>query len=161
MLPYHPVLGYIEQLLPTLQGYISKRREMADQLRIPAPLAVTSSNSGVLPDMGIPFKAERLSSPRSFPSLTTPADESLSLLESLSVGHSTSGTPRIASSTTTQTSAPSDHAESQETTRQMLSHIAWFADELSRASEEKVNLVQAAFDSVSPALVSVLSVNFH
>jgi len=35
-----------------------------------------------------------------------------------------------------------------DTTREMLSHIAWLSEELLRASEEKVNIAQAADDSV-------------
>lgn len=136
------VHSYIAQLLPTLQRYISKRREIAVHFRIPAP--VMGSNSGVFRDIDVPFKSERLSSPRSLPSLAPSGGMSL---EAVSGGHSAPWAPHT-SSTTTQTPTPSDHAENQKTTQQMLSHIAWVADELFRASEEKINLVQAAFDSV-------------
>lgn len=135
--------SYIAQLLPTLQRYISRRREMAAQTRIStSPLA--TSNSNVFLNMNIHFGTERLSTPRS---LSTP-NGLTSVLEPVSVGHSTSGTLGIASSTTTQTPDLSDHVECRKPTQPMLSHIALLADELFRASEEKVNLVQAAFDSV-------------
>jgi hypothetical protein len=146
--PYCCVLGNIAQLLPTLQRYISKRREMADQLRNPAPLAVLGSSNSL--DMDVPFKAERLSSSRSFSSLAASNDISIPLADFISVGHGTSRTLQTTSSLSTPTPTPSDH---DKTTHQMLSHIAWLADELFRASEEKVNLVQAAFDSVSPLMV--------
>jgi len=126
---HHRVLGHIGQLHFTLQRYISKRREMADQLRIPGLLACSSK---LLPGA---LKEERLSLPRSLPSLTLP----------MSLGSTSLGKLRIA----TQSPTLFKHAESQQTTQQILVHIAWLADELFRASEEKVNLSQAAFDSVS------------
>jgi hypothetical protein len=41
----------------------------------------------------------------------------------------------------------------------MLSHIAWLSEEILRASEEKVNLAQAAYDSVRlfPQIVGLMS----
>jgi hypothetical protein len=154
----HRLLGYIVQLLPTVQRYTSRRREMVDRLYKPCLIAVTgSSGSGVSPDVDVPLKEERSSSP---PPLTIRDHTSSSLLESISASHSASRTSRVAPSTRRNLS----HSESQQTTQQMLSQIAWLSDEIFRASEEKVNLVQAAFDSVSPlvALASVYRImHFH
>jgi len=44
---------------------------------------------------------------------------------------------------------PPDRRKSPETSREMLSHIALLLEEILRASEEKVNLAQASYDSVS------------
>jgi len=61
-------------------------------------------------------------------------------------------TSQIASLTTTRTptplSIPPDRVKQPQTTREILSHIAWLSEEVLRASEEKVNLAQAAYDSV-------------
>jgi hypothetical protein len=45
-------------------------------------------------------------------------------------------------------SIPPERIKSPQTTREMLSHIGWLSEELFRASEEKVNLAQAGYDSV-------------
>lgn len=146
---YQRVLDYMGRLLPSLQRYISKRREMANQLRTPPdPLVVMDSNNSALSDRDVSFKEERSSSPSSLPSLTIPNE--ILHVESTSVQHNTSRTPRIPFPT------PVDHGASQKTSEQMLSNIAQLADELLRASEEKVNLVQAAFDSVSPFITPVI-----
>jgi hypothetical protein len=46
-------------------------------------------------------------------------------------------------------SVPPELSQPPETTREMLSHVAWMAEELLRASQEKVNLSQANHDSVT------------
>lgn len=60
--------------------------------------------------------------------------------------------PRLASLAATRTptpmSIPPDRTKLPQTTREMLSHIAWLSEEVLRASQEKVNLAQAACDSV-------------
>lgn len=53
-------------------------------------------------------------------------------------------TPR----TPTPMGVPPERVKPPETTREMLSHIAWLTEELQRASREKVNLAKAATDSV-------------
>jgi len=50
--------------------------------------------------------------------------------------------------TPTPMSISPECAKSPQTTREMLSHIGWLSEELWRASEEKVNLAQATYDSV-------------
>jgi len=45
-------------------------------------------------------------------------------------------------------SIPPERVKSPRTTREMLSHIAWLSEELLHASEEKVNLAQAGYESV-------------
>lgn len=44
---------------------------------------------------------------------------------------------------------PPQRARTPQTTRQMLSHVGHLTEELLRASDEKVNLAQAAYESVS------------
>lgn len=64
-----------------------------------------------------------------------------------------SATPR----TPTPMGVPPERIKAPETTREMLSHIAWLSEELLRAGEEKVNLAQAAHDSVSDLSTSRVS----
>jgi hypothetical protein len=120
---------------------------MSDKRSIPALLAISGSSNSDAP-LGMHVKAERYSS---LPFLTTSNNKSLP--EFISFEHGASRKGQTASPPM-QTTTPSGHAESQQTTHQMLSHIALLADELFRASEEKVNLVQAAFDSVSRLIFS-------
>ena len=47
---------------------------------------------------------------------------------------------------------PSERAKQPNSTRELLSHIGWLSEELLRASQEKVNLAQATYDSVRPIL---------
>jgi hypothetical protein len=46
-------------------------------------------------------------------------------------------------------SVPPELSQPPATTREMLSHVAWMTEELLRASQEKVNLSQANYDSVT------------
>jgi hypothetical protein len=61
-----------------------------------------------------------------------------------------------ATRTPTPMSIPPDRMKPPQTTREMLSHIAWLSEEVLRASQEKVNLAQAAYDSVRPFFFSLL-----
>jgi hypothetical protein len=65
-------------------------------------------------------------------------------------------TPR----TPTPMGIPPERVKVPQTTREMLSHIAWLSEELLRASEEKVNLAQAAYDSVSHSTVVDVNILF-
>lgn len=52
-----------------------------------------------------------------------------------------------------------ERARTLQTTRQMLSHVGHLTEELLRASDEKVNLAQAAYESVSLVLYPRTLVN--
>lgn len=52
---------------------------------------------------------------------------------------------------------PPERRKTPQTTREMLSHIAWLSEELLRGCQEKVNLAQAAHDSVCHLAVQVYS----
>ncbi|KAF5391860.1 hypothetical protein D9757_001658 [Collybiopsis confluens] len=53
------------------------------------------------------------------------------------------------SSTPNLLSLPAERTKPPETGREMLSHVAWLAEELMGAAQEKVNLAQAAHDYIS------------
>ena len=61
-------------------------------------------------------------------------------------------------------SVPPELSQTPETTREMLSHVAWMAEELLRASQEKVNLSQANYDSVTKHFtemnLTIISIHF-
>lgn len=48
------------------------------------------------------------------------------------------------------------HSDPPQTTRKMLSHVAWLSEEIMRTSEEKINLAQAACDTVNRSISHVL-----
>jgi hypothetical protein len=48
-----------------------------------------------------------------------------------------------------KTQAPTVVSKPQKSSQEMLAHIAWLAEEVVRASQEKVNVAQSAYDSVS------------
>jgi hypothetical protein len=45
--------------------------------------------------------------------------------------------------------SPSDGTNTEVSPREMLSHVAWLSEEIMHASEEKVNLAQSSYESVS------------
>lgn len=62
--------------------------------------------------------------------------------------------PTVVLPTRTNSSAPMpvpiERTRKPKTSREYLSHIAWLSEEVLRASQEKVNLAQATYDSVRP-----------
>jgi hypothetical protein len=153
-----PRSGYNADLLPTLQKYIALRRYMARQgnsteenepIREAAAAALPATQDSAVTNMAgsstpsrnahltlaIPNGA-RSASPTKLP--ITP------ILQSKLTPAASIATPR----TPTPMSAPPERLKPPQTTREMLSHMAWLSEEVLKASEEKVNLAQAAFDSV-------------
>jgi len=53
-------------------------------------------------------------------------------------------------------SVPPELSQPSETTREMLSRVAWMAEELLRASQEKFNISQANHDSVTRAFTVLI-----
>ncbi|KAL1745443.1 hypothetical protein HDZ31DRAFT_81933 [Schizophyllum fasciatum] len=139
--------AYGEDLVPTLRKYIARRHELAG-VPNPSPVPVEPT-----PDLSVnaalPHMSEQPSSllrrSLSRPPLTNGTSTSSMpitplrrpTLDALS-------TPR----TPTPFGIPPERAKPPQTTRQMLSHLAWLSDEIVRASEEKVHIAQAAYDSV-------------
>jgi hypothetical protein len=119
----------------------------------PEPLEIVTS---ALPDVDQPTKSEPPPTP--VHNLLTPLNGSTpSRPASPTKDQGTPAptkTPLVASLATTRTptpmSIPPNRMKPPQTTREMLSHIAWLSEEIQRASEEKVNLAQAAYDSVRP-----------
>lgn len=64
---------------------------------------------------------------------------------------------RTSSETPVPMGLPPERRKIPRTTREMLSHIAWLSEELLRGCQEKVNLAQAAHDSVCRLAMQVYS----
>lgn len=117
-------LVWSARLLPTLQKYIRQRRTLAGISRHELhTLEDPSTTIGQSPDGNLCPKSDKFSPHYNAASPSSPAT-------------------RIPGSVPPELSRP------PETTREMLSHVAWMAEELLRASQEKVNLSQANYDSV-------------
>lgn len=152
-------------MLPTIKRYVELRRSMVSrpaEVRAETRPAAPDSEAGSAPsENDLPAKSEPPPTPVQNLSMPLNGDR---FSAALSAGHSGSptknqGTPapmplpvmRLASSTVrtpTPMSIPPNRMKMPQTTREMLSHIAWLSEEILRASDEKVNLAQAAYDSV-------------
>jgi hypothetical protein len=156
------VQGYNEDLLATLLKYIQLRRTIASR-----------SRSGLLVDPGSVNGMENSASS----SATTPKDFVYAPSPTLAASdiHPQSAEKLLASTpltpfkrtlsnvtprTPTPTSIPPERLNPPQTSREMLSHMAWLSEEILRASQEKVNLAQAAYDSVSRSLL-LICINIH
>ncbi|KAL1730064.1 hypothetical protein EV714DRAFT_211747 [Schizophyllum commune] len=139
--------SYEEDLLPTLRKYIARRYELAS-VPNPSPVQVemaTDSPPSAIPSRLSEQPSQLLRRSISRPPLTNGVSTSSipitplrrPTLEGLS-------TPR----TPTPFGIPPERTKPPETTRQMLSHLAWLSEEIVHASEEKVHIAQAAYDSV-------------
>jgi hypothetical protein len=115
--------GYLDDLVPALRKYAAFRRNVETGF---SPMQITTDSK--LPSTPIP------SSSTPFPPKTP--------VRSLSAM-----TPRT--STPTSMSLPAERIKPPETGKEMLSHVAWLAEELISAAQEKVNLAQAAHDYIS------------
>lgn len=82
----------------------------------------------------------------------TPINKLATLNDSRTPGAATPNPLRqssyFATRMSTPMSLPPNRVKRPTTTREMLSHAAWLSEEIQRASDEKVNLAQAAYDSV-------------
>lgn len=151
--------GYNEDLLPTLHKYVALRRSIASQKQVGTPIesrdelsevdpifrngptttaGPSTPSATMAPLNGTPARKLQPVSPTKLPGTPQP-------LKRTSVASVSLATPR----TPTPMSAPPERSKPPLTTREMLSHMAWLSEEILRASEEKVNLAQAAYDSVS------------
>ncbi|KIM87681.1 hypothetical protein PILCRDRAFT_815263 [Piloderma croceum F 1598] len=140
--------GYSKDLLPTIQRYIELRKSLAARTESEQP-----------PDVEQPTKSEPPPTPiqNLRPSFngngsTTSRPASPTKDQGTPAPALPMKTPLVASLATTRTptpmTIPPHRMKQPQTTREMLSHIAWLSEEVLRASEEKVNLAQAAYDSV-------------
>lgn len=135
--------GYYKDLLPTIKQYIWLRRSLiaqdaegaACQQTPPKPESPT-----FIQDLSGPPDKEPLHQASPTKDTDTPAPQ----LKTAYIA-SLSATP---TPTPTHMSLPPNLIKPPQTTREMLEHTAWLSEEVLRASEEKVNLAQAAYDSV-------------
>jgi hypothetical protein len=144
-------------LLPTIQKYFALRRSIASQKQRETSIAAEDSIKvdSILPpnESSIPItesstprtalNGTQISSDQSHSPTKLPGTPKPKKPSALSVSLAT---PR----TSTPMSIPPERLKPPLTTREMLNHMAWLSEEILRASEEKVNLAQAANDSVSP-----------
>jgi hypothetical protein len=137
------LLGYTAGLLSTLKQYIKKRREMMHKFHSNRATTNIGENDAAAQLVGLDVEAETR---EEFTINPTPPVANGST--------SPSGNPPRTQSpvdlrTHTSLSIPPDLTKTPRTTRQMLSHIGYLTEELLRASDEKVNLAQASYESVS------------
>lgn len=152
LLPEQPVedqldlcLGYSADLLPTLQNYIDQRRKGIDKKLASYPIVgspMIEAFDETIETKAVINGASRLLASSRLSNTTGPSIP----LKRLHLHNFAS--PR----TPTPMGIPPERSKTPETTREMLSHIAWLSEELLRASQEKVNLAQAAHDSVGRLL---------
>lgn len=121
-------------MLRTLKRYISKRRELTPSVPVAIPLSA-EGNGSVQLDISA---AEEDTSTDIAPLVAV--DETAS---QPGVSHKPQSLAIVS------LSVPAEGTKIPQTTRQMLSHVGYLTEELLRASEEKVNIAQAAYDSVS------------
>ncbi|KAJ3788763.1 hypothetical protein GGU10DRAFT_306406 [Lentinula aff. detonsa] len=114
--------GYLDDLAPLLQKYVAYRRNLvAGASSIPSPPIVLSAPIA---------SSSNISAPKTPLRSVVPA----------SVINSRPSTPL---------SLPAERIKPPETGKEILSHVAWLAEELVGAAQEKVNLARAAHDYIS------------
>ncbi|KAJ3821027.1 hypothetical protein EV361DRAFT_497074 [Lentinula raphanica] len=118
--------GYLDDIVPLLQKYAAYRRNQ-DAGESPA----STSAATAIPSTPIASS----SNPPAPPFPKTP-------LRSVKVS-------QLASRPSTPLSLPAERMKPPETGKEILSHIAWLAEEVVSAAQEKVNLAQAAHDYIS------------
>jgi hypothetical protein len=159
LLTIHP--GYNTDLLPTVHKYVALRRSIASQKRTEGPIesrdevsevdTISRQNGSSTTSAGPATPSATVAAMNGTPARNmqpVPSTEfpgTPQQLKKTPVASVSLATPR----TPTPMSIPPERLKPPLTTREMLSHMAWLSEEILRASEEKVNLAQAAYDSVS------------
>ncbi|KII88868.1 hypothetical protein PLICRDRAFT_175126 [Plicaturopsis crispa FD-325 SS-3] len=128
-------------LLPSIQQYIALRRSLVSYL----DGAVALGSSTEVPD--VPMNEAKDDSGSKTPEPTAHLMSISPQRPPVGVNH-TEPTQTVGGSTSKSSSIPPGQTKPPKTTRELLSHIAWLSEEVLRASEEKVNLAQAACDSI-------------
>ncbi|TRM59478.1 hypothetical protein BD626DRAFT_508442 [Schizophyllum amplum] len=133
-----------EDLLPMLRQYIARRHELAG-VPNPSPVQVetvteSQSNGNIATELAGTLKRS-ISRP---PLVNGTSSFHLPMTPVRRLTADALSTPR----TPNPFGIPPERAKTPQTTKQMLSHLAWLSEEIVRASEEKVNIAQAAYDSV-------------
>jgi len=145
------VQGYNTDILPTLLKYIRLRRSIASRSHSDPPVDPGLTNGGVENNATSPATTPKDSVYAPSPTLAAlniqSPDKLLSTtpLPPFKRTQISNATPR----TPTPMSIPPERLKIPQTSREMLSHMAWLSEEILRASQEKVNLAQSAYDSVS------------
>jgi hypothetical protein len=146
-------VDYNEKLLPALYRYVSHRKTLS-QSQFPPPSAEANAQHPATPrdisrapsasapspraTSAVPNEATALSAHQVLlPAIPTPI--------TVQTPAASISTPRTS---TPAVSIPSERPEPVKTTREMLSQMSQLSEEILRASEEKVNLAQVAYDSV-------------
>lgn len=125
------VAGYVSSLLPMLNEYIELRRSLASK-------DTASSSATKEAPVEVPTEGDEATPQTPSKSDTLKSDVAV--------------VPTIVLPNRTNSSAPMpvpiERTRKPKTSREYLSHIAWLSEEVLRASQEKVNLAQATYDSV-------------
>ncbi|KIJ99574.1 hypothetical protein K443DRAFT_132998 [Laccaria amethystina LaAM-08-1] len=116
--------GYTTHLIPTLMRYIKTRRSIRASL--PSDEPGHTRQNGTINGESSSITSAKVAAP-----LRQDVFDSC-----------------ISSETPTPMGLPPERRKIPQTTREMLSHIAWLSEELLRGCQEKVNLAQAAHDSI-------------
>jgi hypothetical protein len=142
--------GYNRDLLPTILRYIKLRQSLTARPEQGQIFGIEQPTKSEPP----PTPIQNLSTPLNGSRSSSSCPVSATKGQSTPVPAPPVKMPLITSFATTRTptplSIPLNRVKPPQTTREMLSHIAWLSEEILRASEEKVNLAQAAYDSVRP-----------
>ena len=139
--------GYVKALLPTARSYISHRRSLKHASTTSptteepiTQLAQPATPIGPAPQLHL----DSLS--KSIFKTPKPSRPALSRLD-------TPMTP------ITPIALPPERTKEPQSSREMLSHIAWLTEDLLRNSQEKVNLAQSCCELVRPPFLPLLDVS--
>ncbi|KAF8163092.1 hypothetical protein B0H34DRAFT_694094 [Crassisporium funariophilum] len=133
-------LGYTTRLLPTLQLYIERRQSM-----VPLPEIQAGAANQNDPVSAVGESDTRISEPVKLHGLVNNSGLGSSPVKPWKRLHDEEKHP--SPRTPTPVGILAERLK-PDTTRELLSHVAWLSDGLLRASQEKADLAQAAHDSV-------------
>ncbi|KAF9459538.1 hypothetical protein BDZ94DRAFT_1324684 [Collybia nuda] len=132
-------ITHMANLLSTLERYITKRRTMIHKIHSTIVDSVEQRNGSAtkfdMSDRGAQAPEE------------TPTTSMTPLLNEATPKSGLSS--KILSPWKRTPITSSEHTRTPHTTRQMLSHVGYLTEELLRASDEKVNLAQAVYESIN------------
>lgn len=146
----HLVVDHSNELLPSIHQYVKLRQGLTPRSNGEQPAIDSQSAIGniyLAQDLAVAPDTKSSQTGQSI----SPMNGSESLLSGVELIRAV---PVLATRTSTNMPVPSTSTKPQ-MSREILSHIAWLSEEILRASDEKVNLAQAAYDSVGSSSISL------